>query len=117
MAQAQGTLNLFFDVVDNPWRRLRDSFFFVDFQSHTQLFCFGRIVIDLFFGETIDVGIVDSDHESVIRLGQEVNPNFWERGKTAEGNGKGKKLVLWAVLPSTDDMLAHLQLGELSVRV
>ena len=77
MAHAQGSLDLFFDVVDYPWRRTRDNFFFVDFETgYFQCFCLGRIVIDLFFGETVDVGIVDSDHESVLRQGQKVDPHF-----------------------------------------
>ena len=77
MAHAQGTLNLFFNVVDNPRHRYRDNFFVIDFETaYSQGFCLGRIVIDLFFGETIDVSIVDSDHESVLGLGLKVNPHF-----------------------------------------
>ena len=77
MTHAQGSLNLFFDFVDNPWYRSRDRLFIVDSETvYSQGFCLGRIEIDLFFGKTIDVSIVDSDHESVLGLGLKVNPHF-----------------------------------------
>ena len=71
--KAQGSLNLVINFVDDPRDNscdfILDDFFglVVNFEIHSHLFSFGRIIINLLLDESVDVFTIDSENKCVLR--------------------------------------------------
>ena len=118
MSHAQCSLNLVFDVVDDPGRISKDGpfqsedtfgvFLVVDIEQEIDRFSLCGVEIDLLLDETVDLGVVHFDLKCVLGLGLIVNPHFCDGRQAAEGNGKGHEWILRAVtLLGADHMLSH----------
>ena len=126
VAHTQGTLNLVFKVVNNPrhWSlcgpfRLTIFYLFViDVEHNIQRFSFGGIIIDLFLHKAVNVFVINSYLEVVLRLGFVVDPHFLKGIQATYRNSKREKRIsILAFLLGADYMLTNLKLCKLCLHV
>ena len=91
--------------------------FVIEIELYVQWFCFGRIIINLFLHEAVDVIAVYLELEGVLWLRQVINQHFCEGMQAVQSDGKGKELVSGVTLLGGDDIFAHCQFAELCVIV
>ena len=119
MVNAESFFNLVSNLVGDPRHRSRAGYFVVNFDLFNfKCLKFGGVKIDLLFWQTVNVGIVNLYHKSVLGLGLVFYPNFCEGMQATQGNCKREKRIsLAAPLLGADNMLTYLEFGKLGQRV
>ena len=107
MAHTQGSLDLLFDLVDDPGRLSRDGLLVVDCEIDFQRFSICWIEVDFLLDETVNLSVVDSELEGVLWMRLVIGPHFCQGRQAAEGNGEREDWVFRVLLLSSDDMFAY----------